>query len=81
LYLADVREDRMKRVIVTGLTPVFSADECFPAGQQKIATIMPVDRVSVRRVRYPEDCMTVKVRLKFGEEGFLVSGEGQWGLE
>jgi hypothetical protein len=79
--LADVREDRMKRVIVTGLTPVFSADECFPTGQQRITTIMPVDGVSVRQVRYPKECMTVKVRLKSGQEGFLVSGEGQWSLE
>ncbi|MDP9263009.1 MAG: hypothetical protein M3O85_01675 [Acidobacteriota bacterium] len=82
LYLADVHDDRKKHVILTGPTPVFSAEEdCFPKAQDKTATVAPGDPVSVRRVSYPKDCMMVRIRLKSGQEGFLVSGEGKWDLQ
>jgi hypothetical protein len=80
-YLADVHDDRKKHIKITGLTPVFSGEGCFPESQQEITTLMPIDNVSVRRVRYPKECMLVRVRLKSGQEGFLVSGKGQWILE
>ena len=79
-YLADVYQDRSKHVILTGPTPVFSTDACFPADRDQIATVRPGDEVSVRRVGYPKECMTVRVRLKSGQEGYLVSGDG-WRLQ
>jgi hypothetical protein len=81
IYSADLHDGRTKHIKITGLTPVFSDESCFPKGQQEIASLMPVDEVSVRRVRYPKECMVVRVRLKSGREGFLVSGEGQWTLQ
>jgi hypothetical protein len=81
MYLADVHGDRTKHIKIAGLTPVFLGEGCFPKSQQEIATLMPVDEVFVQQVRYPKECMVVRVRLKSGRVGFLVSGEGHWTLE
>ena len=81
MYLSDVHDDRKKRVEIAAPTPMYSGEGCFPRNQQEIATLMPVDEISVRRVRYPKECMVVRVRLKSGQEGFLVSGKGHWILE
>ena len=80
LYIADVHSDRQKQVVLSGPTPIFSEESCFPREQDKIATAVIQNSLEVRRVRYPKDCMVVRVRLKSGLEGFLVSGSGEWRL-
>jgi hypothetical protein len=73
-------------VVVTGPTPLFSAEGgggrqlCFYKDENKIATIRPGDDLSVRRIIYEKDYMTVRVQLKSGQEGYLVSG-GKWRLQ
>jgi hypothetical protein len=80
IYSANVREDQKRRVKITGITPVFSHEGCFPQ-DKRIATLIANDEVAVRRVRYPKECMFVRVRFKSGQEGFLISGQGEWRLE
>jgi len=79
-YTADVYHDRKQKVIVTGPTPVFSTEECFGTNRQRIANVQAGEHVAVRRVIYEKECMTVRVRLKSGQEGYLVSGDG-WRLQ
>src|SRR4051812_45959407 len=81
MYIADVRDDRKRHVIVSGPSPIFSTESCFPQVQDRIATTAVGEPINVRRVHYPKECMIVRVHLKSGIEGFMVSGEGAWKLE
>jgi len=53
---------------------------CSYTDQNKIATVAPGDELAVRRIIYEKDCMTIRVRLKTGQEGYLI-GDGAWRLQ
>jgi len=85
-YAHDVYEDRQQKVIVSGATPLFPLFDsgvklCFNTDQNKIATVSAGEEVKVRRIIYEKDCMTVRIRRISGQEGYLVSGRGEWWVQ
>ncbi|MGB8129811.1 MAG: hypothetical protein WCG81_08460 [Candidatus Angelobacter sp.] len=85
-YARDAYKDRQQRVLISGETPLFApSDEgrklCFNKGRIKIATVSAGEQIKVRRIIYEKDCMTVRIRTRFGQEGYLVSGAGAWRIQ
>ncbi|HEY2498343.1 MAG TPA: hypothetical protein VGK24_14865 [Candidatus Angelobacter sp.] len=85
-YIHDVYKDRQQHVLINGSIPLFPASEggrqlCSHTDRNKVATITPGEEVNIRRIIYEKDCMTVKIRRKSGQEGYIVSGTGEWRIQ
>ncbi|HEY1937642.1 MAG TPA: hypothetical protein VGJ33_06890 [Candidatus Angelobacter sp.] len=82
-YAYDVYKDRQQKVIVLSATPLFPVSDegrqlCWETDQNKIASLTPREEIKVRRIIYEKECMTVRIRRKSGQEGYIVYGTGEW---